>query len=91
MLEAEYRKQQQKIRDKRSWPLTVIFGILALLPISGIIAVLEYVGHNMALILTAILPLAIITLILIGAAMNGSRRATRDAFDAVMSILFYWP
>ncbi len=91
MLETEYRKQQQKINDKRSWPLTITFSILALFPISGIVAVLEYVGNNMPLILTVIVPLALISLVLVGAAINGGRKVAVDAFDAVMSILFYWP
>jgi hypothetical protein len=68
-----------------------MFGILALFPISGIVAVLEYVGHNMPLILTVIVPLAIITLVLVGAAISGRRKVARDTFDAILNVLFYWP
>ncbi|MDT4869572.1 hypothetical protein FQZ97_1046100 [compost metagenome] len=80
----------RKIRDRRSWPLTIITGALSLIIIAGIIAIWRYIGHDAFMVCATIIPLAIIALMLAFAALNGSRRVFGEAYEAVFSLLVWW-
>ncbi|HEX7484107.1 MAG TPA: hypothetical protein VF281_03055 [Candidatus Saccharimonadales bacterium] len=90
MLDHEYRQKERIRRYKRSWPLTIIAGILSGLVMLGIVAVWRYVGHDGFIIATVIVPAAICGLMFLLAALNGRRETFRDAFDAIFSLMYWW-
>lgn len=90
MLESEHNERMRKIRDKRSWPLTIITGALSLVIIAGIAAIWRYVGHDAFMVVATIIPLAVIALMLALAALNGSKRVFGEAYDAILSLLVWW-
>lgn len=90
MLEHEYRKKQEEKVYKESWPIRLVFAILALFVWSGIVAVWKFVGHDGYIIVSAIIPLSILALILTLAAFTATRRSTRDFVDAVLSLVYFW-
>ena len=90
MLESEHNERMRKIRDKRSWPLTIFTGILSLVITAGIIAIWRYIGHDAFMVCATIIPLAIIALMLALAALNGSKRVFGEAYTAIFDLLVWW-
>lgn len=90
MLESEHNERMRKIRDKRSWPLTIFTGALSLVITVGIIAIWRYIGHDAFMVCATIIPLAIIALMLALAALNGSKRVFGEAYTAIFDLLVWW-
>ena len=90
MLESEHRERMRQMRDRRSWPLTIITGTLSLIIIAGIIAIWRYIGHDAFMVCATIIPLAIIATILILAALNGSKRVFHEAYTAIFDLIVWW-
>ena len=90
MLESEHRERMRQIRDKRSWPLTIITGALSLVITAGIVAIWRYVGHDIFIVCATIIPLALIAIMLTLAALNGSKRVFGEAYTAVFDLLVWW-
>jgi hypothetical protein len=91
MLETEYRKKQQAIRDKRSWTITIILGFFALLAWSGIITIWKYIGHDGYIIVSALIPLAFLAIVLSFCAISGNKQALKNVGEAVLSLFYWWP
>lgn len=90
MLESEHNERMRKIRDKRSWCLTIITGALSLIIAAGIVAIWRYVGHDAFMVCSTIIPLGVIALMLAFAALNGSKRVFGEVYDAVFNLLVWW-
>lgn len=90
MLDHEYRKHQQQQVYKDSWPIRLVFGIIALFIWSGVVAVWKFVGHDGYIIAAVIIPLVILGIILSLAAFTATRRSTRDFVDAALSLIYFW-
>jgi hypothetical protein len=90
MLDHEYRKQQEQQIHSASWPIRLVFGVLALFIWSGVVAVWKFVGHDGYIIVAVIIPLAFLGVILSLAAFTANRRSTRDFVDAALSLIYFW-
>lgn len=91
MLETEYRKKQQTIRDKRSWTITITLGFFAFIAWSGIITIWKYIGHDGYIIVSVLIPLTFLATVLSFCALSGSKQALKNVGEAVLSLLYWWP
>lgn len=89
MLATEYRKKQQALRHKRSWTITIALGLLAIIAWSGIVTIWKYIGHDGYIIVSVLIPLALLAALLSFGAINGSKQALKNIGEAVVN-LFYW-
>lgn len=81
MLKHEYDAMIQAERDKleaRSWLFTLIMGLLAVVPVIGIIAAWQHFTHDGTLFFTIILPLAGMAIVLGLIALVGRPRALAE-------------
>lgn len=90
MLDTEYRKKQRALRDKRSWAITITLGLLALIAWSGIITIWKYIGHDGYIIVSVLIPLALLAAMLSFSAINGSKQALKNVGEAVMNLFYWW-
>lgn len=90
MLEHEYKAQQDKLYNVRSWPVTITSIIISALIIIGIIATLRYVGYDIYIVLTIILPMAITATLFALIALNGRKKQAHDILDGIISLVYFW-
>ena len=90
MLEHEYKAQQDKVYNVRSWPVTITAIILSALIIIGIVATLRYVGHDLYIVLTIILPMTITAILFALIALDGRKKQARDILDSIISLIYFW-
>lgn len=90
MLDHEYQRTIQTKNYKRSWSLTVIASILFVLVVAGIIGIWRYVGHDGFIIATVIIPAGLCGVMFLLAALNGRRKSLRDAFEVILSFVYWW-
>ncbi len=90
MLDHEYKKLREA-RESRSWPLTILSFAVSLVVLAGIVATFKYVGHGGLIIFAVIIPAAFICLTFFAAGINGRKNIVKDTFEAVMSLMIWWP
>lgn len=90
MLDYEYKRKTQPHLYKRSWLLTVVTGALSIAMILGIIAVWKYIGHDLFIVLTVIVPTSVCALVLLLATLNGRREVFKDAYETFLALLYWW-
>lgn len=81
--------QKQRTKDKRDWIITLLFGVLSLLPISGILGVWDSAMHNPYVIFSVMVPLGLTALGMIVAAISGSRKFVKDAARIIFAPIMY--
>jgi len=90
MLDHEYKKLHDKTL-RRSWPLTIISAIAAILTVLGIVSVLKYLGRDGVIIFAVVIPAAICALVFVAAAINGRKETVKEAVSTVMRFAAWWP
>jgi len=90
MLDYKYRRKTHPELHNRNWVLTIVSGLLFILVVSGIVATWRYVGHDLYIIGSVIIPASIIALLLIAAAINVRKYIVKNAFGGILELLFWW-
>ena len=86
----EYRRKHHPEFYNRSWPLTISSLALALIVVWGMILAWRHLEHDIFLILAIMLPAGFVVFILGSAALNGSKRAIREAIGGILELVFFW-
>jgi Flp pilus assembly protein TadB len=90
MLDHEYKRKTQPHLYNRSWPLTITMLVLFLFVVIGIVAIWRYVGHDVYVVVTVLIPAALCALMLLGAAINGRRETIKETVDSLLSLIWWW-
>lgn len=91
MLDYEHRRKLHPEKYRRSWPFTICTAILFLLVIVGIVASWRYLGHDLYVIGTVIVPASIVALLLLVAAINGRKQVVKETYAGILELIFWWP
>ena len=90
MLETEYHKKQQAVRNKRSWAINLVLGIFALFAWSGIVTIWKYIGHDGYIIVSVLIPLAFLAVMLTFGALNGNKQTLKNIAEAIFGLFYWW-
>lgn len=90
MTDEEYRKKIHPELDTRSWPLTITTAVLFILVLVGIVASWRYLGHDLYIIGSVIVPASITAFLLLVATINGRKHVIKEFYAGILELIFWW-
>jgi hypothetical protein len=90
MQDHEYRRKIHPEAYRRNWVFTGVTTLLFLAVVWGIVATWRYVGHDIYIIGTVIVPAGIVALFLLIAAINGRKEVIKEAYASSLELIFWW-